>query len=110
MPRDVLNGKYQRQSHSNSSSEKALKYLKLEWRSGSFAGICARVCKEASITTTGCCHRSRESAAISLVLDALVGMTIRDCSVFTRYDNKGSEVGADVKLADLDMKRAKLER
>lgn len=56
------------------------------------------------------CHQGRESAATSPVFDTLVGMTIRECSVFTKYDNRRSEVGADVKLADLDMKSAKLEK
>lgn len=54
--------------------------------------------------------RVRESAATSPLFNTLVGMTVRDCSVFTRYDTKTSEIEAEVKLADLDMKSAKLKK
>jgi inositol-pentakisphosphate 2-kinase len=54
--------------------------------------------------------RSQESSAASVMLDTLLGMTVRDCSVFIRYNTGSSEIEADVKLADLDMKSAKLEK
>ena len=51
----------------------------------------------------------QETSAASPLFDTLLGMTVRDCSVFIRYDRAKSEE-ADVKLADLDMKGAKLEK
>jgi inositol-pentakisphosphate 2-kinase len=52
----------------------------------------------------------QENTATSPFSDTLVGMTVRDCSVFIRYDIGKSEIEADVRLADLDMKSAKLEK
>jgi inositol-pentakisphosphate 2-kinase len=52
-----------------------------------------------------------ESSAACTLFDVLIGMTIRDCSVFVRYNtSKYSKTEAEVKLADLDMKGAKLEK
>jgi inositol-pentakisphosphate 2-kinase len=42
--------------------------------------------------------------------DALLGMVLRDCSVFVRYNIDESVAKAEVKLGDLDMKSAKLDK
>ena len=51
-----------------------------------------------------------ESSASCTLFDVLIGMTIRDCSVFVRYNTGKSKAEAEVKLGDLDMKSAKLEK
>jgi inositol-pentakisphosphate 2-kinase len=51
-----------------------------------------------------------ESSATGTLFDVLIGMTIRDCSVFVRYNTDKPKTEAEVKLADLDMKSARLEK
>ena len=53
---------------------------------------------------------SQETAEVSSMFDTLMGMTFRDCSVFIRYDIGKSDQEAEVRLADLDMKSAKLRK
>jgi inositol-pentakisphosphate 2-kinase len=45
-----------------------------------------------------------------MLSDILIGMMLRDCSVFIRYNIDEPVTKAEVKLADLDMKSAKLEK
>jgi inositol-pentakisphosphate 2-kinase len=52
----------------------------------------------------------QKSSATSTLSDTLIGMALRDCSVFIRYNIDESVTTAEVKLADLDMKSAKLEK
>jgi inositol-pentakisphosphate 2-kinase len=52
----------------------------------------------------------QESSVVCTLFDVLIGMTVRDCSVFVRYNMDKSKTEAEVKLADLDMKSARLEK
>ena len=53
---------------------------------------------------------SQETSVVFPMFDTLIGMTFRDCSVFFRYDIGKPDQEAEVKLADLDMKSAKLRK
>jgi inositol-pentakisphosphate 2-kinase len=53
---------------------------------------------------------SQESSAASIFFDTLLGMAVRDCSVFIKYEIGHSKIEADVKLADLDIKSAKTKK